>query len=107
MREPGIAGFADDEMFHELIPTVPRGTVVDVVVLVVDVVELVVVVADGTVVTSGAMVVDVVELVDEVVEEVEVVDVVVVTVVSYTMVSSADPGAVSVLLDESVARVNT
>ena len=79
MREPGIAGFADDEMVHELIPTVPRGTVVDVVVLVVDVVELVVVVADGTAVTTGAMVVDVVELVDEVVEEV---DVVVVTVVS-------------------------
>jgi len=86
MREPGIAGFADDEMVHELIPTVPRGTVVDVVVLVVDVddvVELVVVVADGTAVTSGAMVVDVVELVDEVVDEVvEEVDVVVVTVVS-------------------------
>jgi len=83
MREPGIAGFADDEMFHELIPTVPRGTVVDVVVLVVDVVELVVVVADGTVATTGAMEVDVVELVDEVVDEVvEEVDVVVVTVVS-------------------------
>ena len=65
MREPGIAGFADDEMVQELIPTVPRGMVVDVVVLVVDVVdvvELVVVVADGTVVTIGATVVDVVEL---------------------------------------------
>jgi hypothetical protein len=97
MREPGIAGFADDEMVQELIPTVPRGMVVDVVVLVVDVVELVVVVADGTVVATGATVVDVVE----------VVEVVVVTVVSYTMVSSADPGAASVLLDESVARVNT
>jgi hypothetical protein len=121
MREPGIAGFADDEMVQELIPTVPRGMVVDVVVLVVDVVdvvdvvELVVVVADGTVVTTGATVVDVVEVdvveVDvvevEEVEVVEVVEVVVVTVVSYTMVSSADPGAASVLLDESVARVNT
>jgi hypothetical protein len=108
MREPGIAGFADDEMVQELIPTVPRGMVVDVVVLVVDVVdvvELVVVVADGTVVTTGATVVDVVEV--EEVEVVEVVEVVVVTVVSYTMVSSADPGAASVLLDESVARVNT
>jgi hypothetical protein len=69
MREPGIAGFVDDEMVQELIPTVPRGMVVDVVVLVVDVVdvvELVVVVADGTVVTTGETVVDVVELVDEV-----------------------------------------
>ena len=73
MREPGIAGFADDEMVQELIPTVPRGMVVDVVVLVVDVVdvvELVVVVADGTVVATGATVVDVVEL--DVVEEVVV-----------------------------------
>jgi hypothetical protein len=70
MREPGIAGFADDEMVQALIPTVPRGMVVDVVVLVVDVVELVVVVADGTVVATGATVVDVVEL--DVVEEVVV-----------------------------------
>jgi hypothetical protein len=88
MREPGIAGFADDEMVHELIPTVPSGTVVDVVVLVVDVVdvvELVVVVADGTVVTTGATVVDVVEL--DVVEEVEVVEEVDVVDVDVSMVT--------------------
>jgi hypothetical protein len=78
-----------------LIPTVPSGTVVDVVVLVVDVVdvvelvvELVVVVADGTVVTTGAMVVDVVELVVELVDEVDVVEEVDVVDVDVSMVTA-------------------
>jgi hypothetical protein len=61
MREPGIAGFADDEMVHELIPTVPSGTVVDVVVLVlagvvVVVVGAVVVAGAGAIVVAGAVV---------------------------------------------------
>ena len=30
MRDPGIAGFADDEMVHELIPTLPNGTEITV-----------------------------------------------------------------------------
>ncbi len=97
MREPGIAGFVDDEMVQELIPTVPRGMVVDVVVLVVDVVdvvELVVVVADGTVVTIGATVVDVVDVV-ELVVEVEVVEVVEVVDVDVSMVT-ADASAFDV-----------
>ena len=61
MREPGIAGFADDEMVHELIPTVPRGMVVDVVVLVlagvvVVVVGAAVVAGSGAIVVAGAVV---------------------------------------------------
>jgi hypothetical protein len=61
MREPGIAGFADDEMVQALIPTVPRGTVVDVVVLVlagvvVVVVGAVVVAGAGAIVVAGAVV---------------------------------------------------
>jgi hypothetical protein len=30
MRDPGVAGFAEDEMVHELIPTLPKGTEITV-----------------------------------------------------------------------------
>jgi hypothetical protein len=72
MRSPGAAGFDDDAIVHELIPTFPKGTVVVVevvdvvvvvgatvvVVVVVDVVVVVVVVVVGE--TVGGAVVDVV-----------------------------------------------
>ena len=60
MREPGVAGSCEDAITHELIPTVPKGTVV--LVVLVDVVVLagiVVVVVVGAVVVAGAVVVDV------------------------------------------------
>jgi hypothetical protein len=61
MREPGVAGSCEDAITHELIPTVPRGTVVDVVVLVlagvvVVVVGAVVVAGAGAIVVAGAVV---------------------------------------------------
>jgi hypothetical protein len=48
MREPGAAGIDDASIVHELIPTTPSGTVVEVVV-VVDVVDVEVVVVVSTV----------------------------------------------------------
>ena len=63
IREPGAAGLDDASIVHELIPTTPSGTVVEVVV-VVDVVDVEVVVVVPTVgVGAGAgaaVVVDVV-----------------------------------------------
>jgi hypothetical protein len=61
MREPGVAGSCEDAITHELIPTVPRGTVVDVVVLVlagvvVVVVGAAVVAGAGAIVVAGAVV---------------------------------------------------
>lgn len=61
MREPGVAGSCEDVITHELIPTVPRGTVVDVVVLVlagvvVVVVGAAVVAGAGAIVVAGAVV---------------------------------------------------
>jgi hypothetical protein len=54
MREPGAAGIDDASIVHELIPTTPSGTVVEVVV-VVDVVDVEVVVVVPTVgVGAGA-----------------------------------------------------
>jgi hypothetical protein len=74
IREPGEAGLDEDEIVHELMPTVPGATVVDVVE---EVVVEVVVVATGTIVV-------------EVVVEVELLDEVVVTEVSIeTLLASA------------------
>ncbi len=69
IREPGVAGLADDEIVHELIPTVPAATVVDVVEVVVEAIEELVVGAE--VVVVEVLVVDV----EDVVVEVLVVDV--------------------------------
>lgn len=68
IREPGVAGLADDEIVHELIPTVPAATVVDVVEVVVEAIEELVVGAEAVVVE-----VLVVDVEDEVVDEDEVV----------------------------------
>jgi hypothetical protein len=79
IREPGVAGLADDEIVHELIPTVPAATVVDVVDVVEAIEELVV---GAEVVVVEVLVVDVedevvevlvVDVEDEVVDEDEVV----------------------------------
>lgn len=95
MRDPGVAGFADDEIVHELIPTLPSGTVVDVVLD--EVVLDDVVVDDVVVAATGATVVVVEEVVVvEVVVEVEVVVVVVEagTVVVVVVVEVVVVGAV-------------
>lgn len=58
IREPGAAGFDDASIVHELIPTTPSGTVVEVVVVVVVVVDVVVVAGAGAIVVmAGAAVV--------------------------------------------------
>lgn len=80
IREPGEAGLDEDEIVHELMPTVPGATVVDVVE---EVVVEEVVVDDVVVVATGTIVV-------EVVVEVELLDEVVVTEVSIeTLLASA------------------
>lgn len=82
IREPGVAGFAEDEMAQELIPTLPRGTVVDVVL---DEVLVVVVIETGAIV--DVVVVEVVLVVEVVV--VLLVDVVVAAVSIVTLLASA------------------
>ena len=57
IREPGAAGLDDASIVHELIPTTPSGTVVEVVVEVVVVVPTVVVGAGAAVVVVTAVVV--------------------------------------------------
>ena len=86
IREPGVAGFAEEEMVHELIPTLPRGTVVDVVLdVVLDEVLVVVDIETGAIV--DVVVVEVVLVVEVVV--VLLVDVVVAAVSIVTLLASA------------------
>lgn len=82
IREPGVAGFAEEEMVQELIPTLPRGTVVEVVL---DEVLVVVVIETGAIV--DVVVVEVVLVVEVVV--VLLVDVVVAEVSIVTLLASA------------------
>ena len=82
IREPGVAGFAEEEMVQELIPTLPRGTVVEVVL---DEVLVVVVIETGAIV--DVVVVEVVLVVEVVV--VLLVDVVVAAVSIVTLLASA------------------
>jgi hypothetical protein len=86
IREPGVAGFAEEEMVQELIPTLPRGTVVEVVLdEVLDEVLVVVVIETGAIV--DVVVVEVVLVVEVVV--VLLVDVVVAAVSIVTLLASA------------------
>jgi hypothetical protein len=76
IREPGVAGFDEAVIVHELIPTLPSGTVVEVVL---EVVEVDVVAATGAIVV--VVVVEVVVVVDVVVVAATMVVVVGATVV--------------------------
>lgn len=98
-RDPGVAGFCEADITHELMPTFPGATVVLVVLLVVvlDVVDVVVVAGAGAMVVVVEVVVVEVVVVEEVVDVVvDVVDVVVVASGVHCAKSESPPAGIDI-----------